>query len=63
MSYADLQTYLVELLMKQLVLRPRALARGLFDPGALRRLADAHRTGEARGCRSSSRTWLRVGFA
>jgi asparagine synthase (glutamine-hydrolysing) len=32
------------LLVDDLVLGPRALERGLFDPGALRRLAHAHRT-------------------
>jgi asparagine synthase (glutamine-hydrolysing) len=32
-------------LVEELVLAPRALARGLFEPSALRRLAEEHRTG------------------
>jgi asparagine synthase (glutamine-hydrolysing) len=33
--------------VEDLVLGPRAIARGLFDPAALRRLADGHRRGQA----------------
>ena len=42
-------------LVDELVLGPRALARGLFDPDALRRLAEAHRTGAAE---HGDRLWL-----
>jgi asparagine synthase (glutamine-hydrolysing) len=35
-------------LVEEFVLGPRARARGLFDPSALTRLAEAHRTGQAR---------------
>jgi asparagine synthase (glutamine-hydrolysing) len=45
------------LLVNDLVLGPRALERGLFDPGALRRLADAHRTGAAE---HGDRLWLLI---
>ena len=44
-------------LVDELVLGPRALARGLFDPGALRRLAEAHRSGAAE---HGDRLWLLV---
>jgi asparagine synthase (glutamine-hydrolysing) len=45
------------LLVDDLVLGPRALERGLFDPGALRRLAHAHRTGAAE---HGDRLWLLI---
>jgi asparagine synthase (glutamine-hydrolysing) len=44
-------------LVDDLVLGPRALARGLFDPGALRRLAAAHRAGAAD---HGDRLWLLI---
>jgi asparagine synthase (glutamine-hydrolysing) len=44
-------------LVDDLVLGPRALARGLFDPGALRRLVQAHRTGAAE---HGDRLWLLI---
>jgi asparagine synthase (glutamine-hydrolysing) len=44
-------------LVAELVLGPRALARGLFEPAALRRLADEHRAGTAR---HGDRLWLLV---
>ncbi|MGH7347614.1 MAG: asparagine synthase (glutamine-hydrolyzing), partial [Candidatus Rokuibacteriota bacterium] len=44
-------------LVNELVLGPRALARGLFDPSALRRLAEAHRTGAAE---HGDRLWLLI---
>ena len=42
-------------LVEDLVLGPRALARGLFAPAALRQLADEHRAGTAR---HGDRLWL-----
>jgi len=42
-------------LVEELVLGERALARGLFEPAALRRLADEHRSGAAR---HGERLWL-----
>jgi asparagine synthase (glutamine-hydrolysing) len=42
-------------LVEELVLAPRALERGLFDPSALRRLADDHRAGVDR---HGDRLWL-----
>jgi asparagine synthase (glutamine-hydrolysing) len=39
----------------EFVLSPRALARGYFDPSALRRLADEHRSGRAE---HGDRLWL-----
>jgi len=44
-------------LVDDLVLGPRALARGLFEPGALRRLVQAHRTGAAE---HGDRLWLLI---
>jgi len=44
-------------LVDELVLGPRALERGLFDPGALRRLAQAHRSGAAE---HGDRLWLLI---
>jgi len=44
-------------LVDELVLGPRALDRGLFDPGALRRLAGAHRAGAAD---HGDRLWLLI---
>lgn len=44
-------------LVNELVLGPRALERGLFDPGALRRLAESHRTGAAE---HGDRLWLLI---
>src|SRR5262245_45281998 len=43
-------------LVDELVLGPRALDRGLFDPGALRRLAASHRAGFEHG----DRLWLLI---
>jgi len=43
--------------VEELVLGPRALGRGLFEPGALRRLADAHRRGAAE---HGDRLWLLI---
>jgi asparagine synthase (glutamine-hydrolysing) len=42
-------------LVDEFVLGPRAAARGLFDPSALRRLADEHRRGHAS---HADRLWL-----
>jgi len=42
-------------LVQELVLGPRTLSRGLFEPTALRRLADEHRTGAAE---HGDRLWL-----
>ncbi|MGZ4201761.1 MAG: asparagine synthetase B family protein, partial [Thermoleophilaceae bacterium] len=42
-------------LVEELVLGERALARGLFEPAALRRLANEHRSGAAR---HGERLWL-----
>ena len=42
-------------LVQELVLGPRTLSRGLFEPKALRRLADEHRTGAAE---HGDRLWL-----
>jgi asparagine synthase (glutamine-hydrolysing) len=42
-------------LVEDLVLGPRALARGLFAPDALRQLAAEHRAGTAR---HGDRLWL-----
>src|SRR5437870_971438 len=44
-------------LVDELVLGPRALERGLFDPAALRRLAEAHRSGAAE---HGDRLWLLI---
>ena len=44
-------------LIEDLVLGPRALARGLFQPSALRQLADEHRAGTAQ---HGDRLWLLV---
>jgi asparagine synthase (glutamine-hydrolysing) len=44
-------------LVERLVLSPRALERGLFEPIALRRLADDHRSGAAR---HDERLWLLI---
>jgi len=44
-------------LVDELVLGPRALARGLFDPGALRRLAASHRAGAVD---HGDRLWLLI---
>jgi asparagine synthase (glutamine-hydrolysing) len=41
--------------VEDLVLGPRAVARGLFDPSALRRLAEEHRRGEVH---HGERLWL-----
>ena len=43
-------------LVNELVLGPRALERGLFDPGALRRLVASHRAGAEHG----DRLWLLI---
>src|SRR5437773_631313 len=43
--------------VREFVLGPRALGRGLFEPGALRRLAEAHRAGAAE---HGDRLWLLV---
>jgi asparagine synthase (glutamine-hydrolysing) len=43
--------------VQEFVLGPRALARGLFQPAALRQLAEEHRTGQAR---HGDRLWLLV---
>jgi asparagine synthase (glutamine-hydrolysing) len=42
-------------LVEEFLLGPRALARGLFDPAALRRLAEEHRRGQAA---HGDRLWL-----
>jgi asparagine synthase (glutamine-hydrolysing) len=42
-------------LVQEFVLGPRAAARGLFEPAALRRLAEEHRRGQAR---HGDRLWL-----
>src|SRR5262245_47162084 len=44
-------------LVDDLVLGPRALERGLFDPGALRRLAASHQSGAAE---HGDRLWLLI---
>jgi asparagine synthase (glutamine-hydrolysing) len=44
-------------LVDELVLSPRTLARGLFDPGALRRLAASHRAGAVD---HGDRLWLLI---
>ncbi len=44
-------------LVEELVLGPEALARGLFDPAEVRRLAEAHRTGAAE---HGDRLWLLI---
>jgi asparagine synthase (glutamine-hydrolysing) len=41
--------------VEEFVLGPRALGRGLFEPAALRHLADEHRSGAAR---HGERLWL-----
>ncbi|PYQ55312.1 MAG: asparagine synthase (glutamine-hydrolyzing) [Acidobacteria bacterium] len=42
-------------MVEELVLGPRARSRGLFDPAAVRRLAEAHRSGQAA---HGDRLWL-----
>jgi len=44
-------------LVDEFVLGPRSLERGLFEPSALRRLADEHRAGSAS---HGDRLWLLV---
>jgi asparagine synthase (glutamine-hydrolysing) len=44
-------------IVEEFVLGPRALARGLFEPSALRRVAEEHRTG---AWRHGDRLWLLV---
>jgi asparagine synthase (glutamine-hydrolysing) len=46
-------------LVEDLVLGERARERGLFDPAAVRRLADEHRAGAAR---HGERLWLLLGL-